>query len=422
MGLDADNFRVARHSRWKRRKSSPHGGDHTYNGAEPEKARWKSGLSGIMVTQMSPKALVRAASSLSCLLLWSCLFAQCLCAEQPQKQLPVPEVKASARDMTLGEFRNSYLNQRVLILQGHDIGGYLGGWQPVKQAKDGSFRIDFGKGAFISFRYKDQTPTIIAISQSSAGGSSKGGQTNAMGETLTDDDIVNPYVDVFVRFDDGQLAKYTSYVTLIRDRSVKNLDPDSWEMELLPVSVRDVHAEIVARNLPSVIGHKVYAVHASLLFGLDITTAELLDIGSRLIKRLQDVPLLTPMTIVAAKYNDRYDLIVWKLRLPDGREIMSAARYRDEDLSENGNDNSFLGRSIGRLLLNIPSNLTSEEVVAISGRKIFRGMSRRAVFYSWGVTTENDYGKGGTQLVYGENQFVYLDNRGKVTDWQSLDR
>ncbi len=376
------------------------------------KARWKSWFIWIMVTQMSPKALVRATSALSCFLLSSYLLAQ-----QPQKQSPVPEVKAGARDMTLGEFRNRYLNQRILILQ-DDIGGSLCGWEPVKQAKDGSFTIDFGKGASINFKYMDQTPTIITIRESSAGGSllSKGGQKNAMGETLTDDDIVDPYVDVFVRFDDGQLAECTNFVSLI------NQHPDYWEMGLLPVSVRDAHAEIAARNLPSTIGQKVYAVHDSLLFGPAITTAELLDLGSRITKQVRDVPLLTPMIIVASKYNDRYDLIVWKLRLADGREIISAARYRDEDLSESGNDNSFLGRSIGRLLLKIPSNLTSEELVAISARKIFRGMSRQAVFYSWGVTNENDYGKGGRQLVYGDNQFVYLDNSGKVTDWQSLDR
>ncbi len=49
-------------------------------------------------------------------------------------------------------------------------------------------------------------------------------------------------------------------------------------------------------------------------------------------------------------------------------------------------------------------------------------MSRQAVIYSWGATTENDYGKGGKQMVYGDNQFVYLDNSGKVTDWQSMDK
>lgn len=126
------------------------------------------------------------------------------------------------------------------------------------------------------------------------------------------------------------------------------------------------------------------------------------------------------MTIVAAKYNERYDFIAWKLRLPDGREAISAARYRDEEVSKNGNDNSFLGRSIGTLLLKTPSNLTPQEIVAIGARKVFRGMSRQAVFYSWGLTGENNYGRGGWQLVYGDHQFVYLDSSGKVTDWQSV--
>ena len=67
----------------------------------------------------------------------------------------------------------------------------------------------------------------------------------------------------------------------------------------------------------------------------------------------------------------------------------------------------------------VPPNLTPREIEAIKSKKIFRGMSRRAVFYSWGVTAENDYGRGGKQLVYDDNQFVYLDLNGKVSDWQS---
>jgi hypothetical protein len=34
--------------------------------------------------------------------------------------------------------------------------------------------------------------------------------------------------------------------------------------------------------------------------------------GRRLTEQIRDIPLLTPMTIVGAKYNDRYDFIVWK--------------------------------------------------------------------------------------------------------------
>jgi hypothetical protein len=352
------------------------------------------------------------------------LLLSCLSAQLPDK--PTPEVKSAARDWTLADFRHSYLNQRILILQGHDTRGSLGGWEPIKQSSDSSFIVDNSKGAYINFRYKDQTPRIIAIRESSGGGmkTPKEGQKNAMGKTVSDDDIVNPSVEVIVQFDDGQMAKYTSIVSLIRDRSIKrvNQTSDFWEMEFMLVSLRDSHAEAVARNLPLTIGQKVYAVHDSLLFGVDITSEDLLDFGSRHTKRVKDFPLLTPMTIVAAKYNDRYDFIVLELRLDDGREVMGASRYRDEDVSKNGNDNSLLGRSTSTLLLKVPASLTSQEIAAISARKIVRGMTRQAVFYSWGVTEENDYGKGGRQLVYGDSQFVYLDNSGKVTDWQSVGR
>jgi hypothetical protein len=153
----------------------------------------------------------------------------------------------------------------------------------------------------------------------------------------------------------------------------------------------------------------VYTIYDSLSFGPDITPTDLLHFGSRYDKRLRDVPLLSPMTIIAAKYNDGYDCIIWKLHLDNGREVIGASRYRDADVTDNGNDKLFLGRSIGGLLLKIPASLTSQEVTAISNRNIFRGMSRQAVICSWGpVEEENDYGKGGKQLAYGKNQFVYL--------------
>ncbi len=365
------------------------------------------------------KSFVKTFIALSCYLLSSNL-----CAQKHGDPSPFPASKAEPREMTLREFRSIYLNQRILILKGQDVGGSLGAWQPVKMAKDGSFKDDYDAGAFISLKYKDQTPKVLAIRENTVGGmkTPTEGKTNAFGETITDSDIVNPFVEVIVQFDDGQQAKFASIVSLIVDRSVTRVarETDCWDMEFMLVSTRDAHAEIVKKNLQGAISQKVYAVHSSLLFGSDLSPDDLTNFSRRIEKRVEDVPLLSPMTIVAAKYIKRYDSIVWKLQLDSGREVIGASRYRDEDANANGNDNSFLGRSIGTLLLKVPSDLTAPEIAAISARKIFRGMSRRAVIYSWGMTTENDYGKGGKQLVYGDTQFVYLDNEGKVTDWQSV--
>lgn len=351
-------------------------------------------------------------------------FSLCLYAQVHESASPAPASKPEAREMTLREFRNIFLNQRILILKGQDVGGSLGEWQPMKLAKNGSFVDDYNKGAFINLKYRDEVPKVLSIRENTIAGMEKPteGTTNAFGETITDADIVNPSVEIIVQFDDGQLAKFTSIVSLIMDRSAKwpDHDTDHLDMEFMPVSTRDAHAEVVKQNLQGTIGQKVFAVHSTLLLGADVSPTDLTDFSRRIEKRVDDIPLLTPMTIVAAKYIDRYDLILWKLQLDNGRVVIGASRYRDEDVSANGNDNSFLGRSIGTLLLKIPSNLTVQEIAAIRDRKIFRGMSRQAVIYSWGATTENDYGKGGKQLVYGDNQFVYLDNNGSVTDWQSI--
>jgi hypothetical protein len=369
---------------------------------------------------MHTNALVKAVGALSCLLLSSSLLGQ------QEKPSPAPAANAEAREMTLREFRRIFLNQRIVIMKGQDIGGSLGEWQPMKMAKNGSFTDDYNKGAFINLKYKEETPKVLSIRENTVAGLEKPteGTTNAFGETITDADIVNPSVEVVVQFDDGQLAKFTSIVSLIMDRSAKWSDrgTDYLDMEFMPVSTRDAHAEIVKQNLQGVIGQKVYAVHSTLLLGADISPADLTDFSRRIQKRVDDAPLLTPMTIVAAKYIDRYDLILWKLQLDNGRVVIGTSRYRDEEFSANGDDDTFLGRSIGTLLQKIPSGLTPQEIVAIRDRKIFRGMSRQAVIYSWGATTENDYGKGGKQMVYGDNQFVYLDNSGKVTDWQSMDK
>lgn len=194
--------------------------------------------------QMNPKALVRAARVLTSLLIWSYLPAV---AQQPHNPTTksAPTAKADSKDWTLGEFRKKYLSQRILILRGNDIRGFLGGWEPFKLGSDGAFYQprfgdpDFNPSAYISFQYKDQTPMIIAIRQSAEGSRSpKQAQENAMGEALREDDIVNPHVDVFVRFDDGQLAEYENLVSNIRDRYARAADPDQdlWDMEFMLVS------------------------------------------------------------------------------------------------------------------------------------------------------------------------------------------
>ena len=49
-------------------------------------------------------------------------------------------------------------------------------------------------------------------------------------------------------------------------------------------------------------------------------------------------------------------------------------------------------------------------------------MKEEAVEYAMGIPdSENDWGSGGKQLIYGKSFLVYVNRQGTVVDWQSLD-
>jgi len=320
---------------------------------------------------------------------------------------------ARSKKLTLGEFRRKYLTQRV-ILMGHKVFmDSLLGWDRLKRVGD-LYERNYGS-LRVPSSYKDEVATVVDVW---AKGNNVAAATNALGEVVSDDHVDFGMFRLVVQFDDGTLAG--------KDMSLMDFDAPSqsfptWDQPLILVSVRDRHKEIVAGLLPLVIGKKLYAVADSDVFRNNITADEIVDNVKRYAKRLHDVPLLTPLLIAAAKYDERYDAVVLKLRLPDGREALTATRYRDVEEDTARSDTSFLGRIAGDLLTSIPKDLTQHEIRAIQAQEVYRGMRKRAVLLSWGQPSkENDWGTGGTQLVYGDTQFVYLDRNNAVVDWQTL--
>jgi hypothetical protein len=180
-------------------------------------------------------------------------------------------------------------------------------------------------------------------------------------------------------------------------------------------------------KLRTVIGRRLYAVAYSRLYKLTATIADLSSLDE-IRDRLpgSDVPRLEPLTITGAKYLPDVDAVVMKLSLPNGTEAIA---YTDstslhEDIPwEHGSKDEFIDRVAGGFLPAIPQLLTPKEIAAIKGMKMFRGMREVALDYAIGhCEKENDWGRGGKQLIYdGGKLIVYLDNSGKVEDWQSLD-
>jgi hypothetical protein len=323
-----------------------------------------------------------------------------------QRSAPISQYRP-IKLKTLGDARRKYLGQQVVIVRGIDLNGRVDNFEWDISGKKASKK----KGGE---NLLGRNGVVVALEELSIGLSSTQPQakTNALGETVgeSDKELSNSSVTVTVRFDDGVVARNSSMLS-----SIDAIDSTAFRL----TSIVENHAQLMQSNLTSVVGRKLYPVNYSWPFPITATLEDLMKLD--LTKRILDYPYLEPAEIVGARYVKEFDIVVLKLRLPDGREVLTSSEYRDEDTKTDGpaTDNSFLGRISGRFLTEIPSFLTKDEVAAIQKGEIFKGMSRRAVEYIRGGTSnENDWGSGGLQLVYGEHLFVYLDSDCKVSDWQ----
>jgi hypothetical protein len=116
---------------------------------------------------------------------------------------------------TLASVKRKYLNQKVVLI------GYmadnlapepvLGYWSSGKGLGD---RWVAEVGMFLPATYKGPTATVIAIQLDKP---EEPGKMNAPGEPVDPDEAVNPYLDIVVRFEDGQVAMATAYASTISD-------------------------------------------------------------------------------------------------------------------------------------------------------------------------------------------------------------
>jgi len=314
---------------------------------------------------------------------------------------------------TLGSFKRQFLSQDVIVNDVPFHESYCLNWHTAGQMPDGTYQRTDDIMNYLAIGYRGQTGTVVAVQLAKSPRQHTGvGGTNAFGESVGEDDIDNPYMEIVVKFKDGTLGMTTGFIgTLVPD-----------EIEL--ASKRQSLREHMESKLPSVIGRKLYAVGYSDLYKPTATIEDLSgkdenEILARLSSR--DVPLLEPLTITKAKYLPDVDAVLMKLSLPNGKEAIaytpSLYFHFDDPKRE------FLENVAGTLLLSIPPVLTPKEIEAIKGKYLFRGMSKYAVDYAIGFKEkENDWGRGGKQRIYFNGKlFVYFDDSDKVEDWQSLD-
>jgi hypothetical protein len=193
------------------------------------------------------------------------------------------------------------------------------------------------------------------------------------------------------------------------------------EYVIQPVKRFDLQKSELVRNLNTLIGKNIYKTAYSDVYKQDIDIKEAVDEKGRDLYKLNDIPNLTLMKIVNARYLDNEHIVLLKVEFLQGRVgvIISPVSRNPNDPYKN---HSLLQRVARNFLLTIPKEISSTELEAIKKGSIMRGMSVDALYLPWGFPIkENDWGMGGKQLIYGDRLYVYMKND-KVVDWQALSK
>lgn len=315
------------------------------------------------------------------------------------------------RPQTLAAFKQAFLNQQVII---NDVPSSEGGcleWETAEQNGE-MYSAKEGPDNHLPLQYRGQQGTVVAVQLAksllkSLLQDTQVGAKNAFGETVTEGDVSDPYLEVIVKFGDGQLGIIREFPTGL-----------SSKLEL--ATARMTSQRELDGALPSLIGRKIYAAAYSDLYKPTSTLEELDSVNNDTDKLPPwDIPILQPLTITKAKYLPDINAVILKVKLPSGSEAIVYTTL--DDAAQD--DDSIISRVTTGFLTSIPRNITPKQLDAIRKKSILKGMTKHVVMYVFGFPEKtNDWGNGGTQLVYsGGKVMVYLDSRGKVEDWQALE-
>ncbi|MBP6152538.1 MAG: hypothetical protein KA413_03650 [Candidatus Methylopumilus sp.] len=171
--------------------------------------------------------------------------------------------------------------------------------------------------------------------------------------------------------------------------------------------------------MSQLVGKKLYKTGFTEIFETSINVDGLLDYKFRENYSDKDVENLTPLKVVETKFLFSIMAVVLKVELPNKQEKLLFGNLKDY-YTKYGFKRTELQRMGISAEEKIPSIFSKEEINAIRNRLIFRGMSQRALSWSWGYPSKsNDWGRGGTQDIYNGVDYVYIKND-KVIDWQSI--
>lgn len=318
---------------------------------------------------------------------------------------------------TLGEIRAALLGQEVII-----IGSKMRGLSGPYRGQDVFLDWQMGKPTdpIAPFTAKNEAPynlhgargivEAVELAESFLQRHPKEG-VDAFGEQLNEDTMINPYFHVIVRLPDGRHLFTTNYYDNLVGK---------YGSLILAARVDRAKSEIL-QQIETLLGKVIYNVGYSKVLAAETPLTEMVSPSGNIKFRLYDVPNLTPLTITKVRYVDSVEGVVARVEFLGNRAGIVLLRPTDNIEPGRKPGTPLLKKLAGAFLTEIPTNLSPREIQAIKSGTIFRGMSQRVLYYSWGLPDkENDFGRAGKQYVYGD-QYVYVQNE-QVTDWQSIGR
>lgn len=338
---------------------------------------------------------------------------------------------AMAKDLSLEEIRAQLLNQEVVVLGTSFSGdrylsGFLVDWYLVKgDAVTGFERIDrlrASSRAPETFQEKmDRLTAEWRVPETFRGkrgfvvsiefASEKAGEKDAFGNQIDNSRVKNPYIKVVVKVPDGEvLIGTTHYYNSIIGRTLQL------------VSVADSLKKEIESHLAKLIGKTLYKAGYTKLLDSTLSSKELLDRDKRELYLDHDTKNLTPLKVIDTKFLEAERVVVLKVELPNGETRLLFGESDNYDITY-PYKRTLLQRIGISAEEKIPEKFSRNELAAIKGGEILRGMSLEALYWSWGYPEKtNDYGRGGKQLIYHinyGNQYIYVDGK-MVRNWQFI--
>lgn len=321
---------------------------------------------------------------------------------------------AEAKDLSLDEIRTTLLSHEVVIL-GDSFGGYgpmadsLVDWYLVKGDETNGFKKVSSAYSYASVTLRGKRGSVISVEEATTFlNPKKAGEKDVFGKSIDNARIMDPYVQVVVKFaDEDALIGTTNYYGNMLGRSIQL------------ASRADALKKEVEGNLARLVGRTLFKTGYTKLLDSALSLKDLLERNKRELSRDYETNNLTPLKVIDAKFLEAENAVVVKVELPNGQARLLFGELENYDTTY-AYKPTLLERMEISAVEKIPAKFSSRELSAIKEGKVFRGMSEEALYWSWGYSEKtNDWGRGGKQHIYHGNQYVYVDGK-TIRDWQSV--